>query len=60
MIAMTVLAALGVCAMFATVTVSSFFDPVGGWPLFAAGAIVMSGALWVLWRTERRRDRHLG
>jgi hypothetical protein len=59
MAALTVLAALGVCAMFAAVTVPSFFGSVGGWPLFAAGTIVMCGALWVLWRAEGRRDRHL-
>lgn len=58
-VALTVLVALGVCTMFAAVSVTSMFGGISGWTLCVAGALVTSGALAVLWRVQSRRDRHL-
>jgi hypothetical protein len=48
--------ALGVCAMFASVTVPTMFDAFGGWPLLGAGTLTVVAGLLALWNRLRRQD----
>jgi len=58
-VALTIVIALGVCAMAAAVMVPTMLGGVGAWPVLAAGCIVLVTALAVLWLSETRRDRRL-
>jgi hypothetical protein len=56
---LTVLAALGVCAIAAAVMVPALLGSLGAWPVFVAGVLMLIAALPALWVIQRRRDRTL-
>jgi hypothetical protein len=47
-VALAVVAALGICALFAAVTVPVMLGRVGAWPVAAAGSVALLGALGAL------------
>ena len=53
---LTVIVALGTCAIAAGVMVPALLGDVGGWPVLAGGAVAMIAALAALWVIQQRRD----
>jgi peptidoglycan biosynthesis protein MviN/MurJ (putative lipid II flippase) len=58
-ILLTVVAALGVCAIGSAVMVPTMLGGVGAWPVIAGGCIALIAALVALWMIGSRRDRWL-
>jgi len=56
-VVLTVVVALGVCAIAAAVMVPALLGSLGSWPVLAAGALILVAALAGLWVIQRRRDR---
>ncbi len=56
MVALTIAAALGVCAMAASVMAPDLLGGLGAWPVLVAGCIVLIVAFGGLWLSEARRD----
>jgi hypothetical protein len=56
---LTVVVALGVCAIAAAVMVPALLGTLGAWPVLVAGVLILVAALVVLWVIQRRRDRTL-
>ena len=54
--ALTVVVALGICAIAAAVMVPTMLGRVGAWPVLVAGCVLLTGALGGLWRIVKRRD----
>ena len=57
---LVILAAVGVCMMAASTMLTSMLGSLGGWPVLAAGTVVLVASLAALWLIERKRDRSLG
>ena len=55
--ALTVVAAIGVCAIAAAVMVPALLGRLGAWPVLVAGVLMLIVALVALWVVQRRRDR---
>jgi len=58
-VALTVLAALRVCAIAAAAMVPAMLGKVGAWPVLVGGTIALGAALAALWVIAKRRDRPL-
>jgi protein-S-isoprenylcysteine O-methyltransferase Ste14 len=58
-VAAVIAAALGVCALFAAVTVPALIGGVGPWVLAGGGAGLLIAAMLVLAGQQRRRGRSL-
>lgn len=56
---LTVVAALGVCAIATAAMVPALLGSLGAWPGVVAGVLVLIAALVALWVIQRRRDRTL-
>ena len=56
---LTVVIALGVCAIAAAVMVPAMLGGVGAWPVLVAGCVLLTVALCGLWLVQKRRDRTL-
>jgi MFS-type transporter involved in bile tolerance (Atg22 family) len=56
---LTVVAALGLCAIAAAVMVPTLLGRLGAWPVLVAGLLMLIAALAALWVIQRRRDRTL-
>ena len=56
---LTVVAALGVCAVAAAVMVPALLGSLGAWPVLVAGVLMLIAGLAALWVILRRRDRTL-
>ena len=59
-VVLTVVVALGVCAIAAAVMVPALLGSLGSWPVLVAGTLVLVAALAVLWVIQRRRDGTMG
>ncbi len=59
-VVLTVVVALGVCAIAAAVMVPALLGSLGSWPVLVAGTLVLVAALAVLWVIQRRRDSTMG
>jgi peptidoglycan/LPS O-acetylase OafA/YrhL len=57
--ALTLIIAVGVCAVASAVMVPSMLGGVGAWPVLIAGCVMLIGALVALWIIQRRRDETL-
>lgn len=57
--ALTVVVALGICAIAAAVMVPTMLGRVGAWPVLVAGCFLLTTALGGLWRILKRRDQTL-
>lgn len=57
--ALTVIAALGICAVGAAVAVPTMLGGVGAWPVLVGGVVALIIGLGGLWLSMRRRDRTL-
>lgn len=55
----TIVTALGVCALAASVMTSVAGTGLGEWVLAGGGFVALLIGLWVLWMLMRRRDRFL-
>jgi hypothetical protein len=53
---LTVVTALGVCAIAAAVMVPAMLGGVGAWPVLVAGCVLLTVALCGLWLVQKRRD----
>jgi hypothetical protein len=58
-VALTVITALSVCAIFAAVTVPAMLGDAGAWPVLIGGMLGLVLALAALLLLHRRRDRSL-
>jgi protein-S-isoprenylcysteine O-methyltransferase Ste14 len=58
-VVLTVVAALGVCAIAAAAMVPALLGGLGAWPVLVAGLLLLIAALAALWVIQRRRDRTL-
>jgi hypothetical protein len=56
---LTVIVALGACAIAAAVMVPALLGSLGAWPVLVAGVEILIAALAALWVIQRRRDRTL-
>jgi hypothetical protein len=56
---LTVVAAVGVCAIAAAVMVPALLGSLGAWPVLVAGLLMLITALPALWVIQRRRDHTL-
>lgn len=58
-VVLVVAAALGVCAVAASVMAPIALGWVAAWVLAGGGLVVLLGSLFALWLIQRRRDRAL-
>ena len=58
-LALTVITALGICAIAAAVMVPTMLGGVGAWPVLLGGFVAVLVGLGGLWEVQRRRDRGL-
>jgi hypothetical protein len=56
---LTVVVAVGACALVAGALVPALLGGLGAWPVVVAGLLLVIGALVALWVMHRRRDRTL-
>ena len=58
-VALVVVAAVGVCMMAAAVMIPTMLGHLGVWPVLAGGSAGLIGALCGLWVIQKKRDRTL-
>lgn len=58
-VALVVLAAVGVCLIAAAMMVTTLLGAFGGWPAVVVGFVVLAGSLTGLWLIQKERDRTL-
>jgi hypothetical protein len=58
-VALVVLAAVGVCMVAAASLVPAMLGRLGGWPGLTVGFVALVAALTALWAVQKRRDRTL-